>query len=352
MKKVYLVTEDGRSFEGYSFGAELETCGELVFNTGMVGYLEAITDPSYYGQILVQTFPLMGNYGIIPSDLEAKCSIKGLIVREWCDTPSNFRCEYDLDKYLKDNGIPGIYGIDTREITKHIRENGVMNAKICYDMPESLDDVKSYSVKGAVQAVTCREATSYAAEGKAEYNVTVVDYGVKKSIIDELCKRGCNVKIVPANTTAEDILGDKPDGVLLSCGPGDPTENTECVAQIKKLMGKVAMLGIGLGHQLMALADGATTSKLKYGHRGGNQPSHKVNSNRTYITSQNNGYTVDSDSLNTGVVSYVNANDNICEGIEYPDARAFSVQFYPESIEGLHSTSFIYDNFIAMMGGN
>jgi carbamoyl-phosphate synthase small subunit len=352
MKKVYLVTEDGRSFEGYSFGAELETCGELVFNTGMVGYLEAITDPSYYGQILVQTFPLMGNYGIIPSDLEAKCSIKGLIVREWCDTPSNFRCEYDLDKYLKDNGIPGIYGIDTREITKHIRENGVMNAKICYDMPESLDDVKSYSVKDAVQAVTCREATSYAAEGKAEYNVTVVDYGVKKSIIDELCKRGCNVKIVPANTTAEDILADKPDGVLLSCGPGDPTENTECVAQIKKLMGKVAMLGIGLGHQLMALADGATTSKLKYGHRGGNQPSHKVNSNRTYITSQNNGYTVDSDSLNTGVVSYVNANDNICEGIEYPDARAFSVQFYPESIEGLHSTSFIYDNFIAMMGGN
>lgn len=352
MKKVYLVTEDGRSFEGYSFGAELETCGELVFNTGMVGYLEAITDPSYYGQILVQTFPLMGNYGIIPSDLEAKCSIKGLIVREWCDTPSNFRCEYDLDKYLKDNGIPGIYGIDTREITKHIRENGVMNAKICYDMPESLDDVKSYSVKGAVQAVTCRKATSYAAEGKAEYNVTVVDYGVKKSIIDELCKRGCNVKIVPANTTAEDILADKPDGVLLSCGPGDPTENTECVAQIKKLMGKVAMLGIGLGHQLMALADGATTSKLKYGHRGGNQPSHKVNSNRTYITSQNNGYTVDSDSLNTGVVSYVNANDNICEGIEYPDARAFSVQFYPESIEGLHSTSFIYDNFIAMMGGN
>ena len=352
MKKVYLVTEDGRSFEGYSFGAELETCGELVFNTGMVGYIEAITDPSYYGQILVQTFPLMGNYGIISSDFEGKCSINGLIVREWCDTPSNFRCEYDLDKYLKDNGIPGIYGIDTREITKHIRENGVMNAKICYSLPENIDDIKSYAIKGAVEAVSCKDPAVYVADGECKYNVTVVDYGVKKSFIEELRKRGCNVKVVPASTTAEVILADLPDGILLSNGPGDPADNGECVVEIKKLMGKVPMLGIGLGHQLMALADGATTSKLKYGHRGGNQPSHKVNTNRTYITSQNNGYTVDADKLCMGVVSYVNANDNACEGIEYADAKAFSVQFYPECAEGLHSTSFIYDKFIAMMGGN
>ena len=352
MKKVYLVTEDGRSFEGYSFGAEVETCGELVFNTGMVGYLETVTDPAFYGQILVQTFPLMGNYGIISSDLEAKCHIKGLVVREWCDTPSNFRCEYDLDKYLKDNGIAGICGIDTREITKHIRENGVMNAKICYAVPESLDDLKCYTIEGAVQAVTCKATAEYATEGEEKYKVTLVDLGVKKSLINELCNRGCKVKVVPANTNAEDILADKPDGVVLSGGPGDPADNAECVAEIRKLMGKVAMLGIGLGHQLMALADGATTSKLKYGHRGGNQPSHRVNTNRTYITSQNNGYTVDGDSLSTGVVSYVNANDNICEGIEYKDAKAFSVQFYPESIAGLHSTSFIYDDFIAMMGGN
>ena len=186
MKKVYLVTEDGRSFEGYSFGADVETVGELVFNTGMVGYIETLTDPSYYGQILVQTFPLMGNYGIIPSDFEGKCYVKGLIVREWCNAPSNFRCEYDLDKFLKDNGVAGICGIDTREITKHIRENGVMNAKICAEIPESLEDIKNYSVTDAVSSVTCSEEKTYEPELSPKYNVTVVDYGVKKSFIDEL----------------------------------------------------------------------------------------------------------------------------------------------------------------------
>jgi carbamoyl-phosphate synthase small subunit len=352
MKKIYLVMEDGHSFEGYSFGATAEVCGELVFNTGMVGYIEELTDPAYYGQILVKTFPMVGNYGIISEDFENKCSVKALVVREWCDTPSNFRCEYDLDKFLKDNGVVGVCGIDTREITKYLRENGTMNAKICFSIPESLEDVKSYEIKNAVAAVSCDAPTSYSANGDVKYSVTVVDYGIKKSFIDELCKRGCNVKVVPANTSAEDILADKPDGVMLSGGPGNPADATECVAEIAKLMGNVPMFGIGLGHQLMAIAAGAETVKLKYGHRGGNQPSHKVGTNRTYITSQNNGYAVVADKLTKGTVSFVNANDNTCEGIEYPELRAFSVQFYPESIAGLHSTSFLYDQFIEMMGGN
>ncbi len=352
MKKVYLVTEDGCAFEGYSFGAQKQTCGELVFNTGMVGYIETLTDPAYYGQIVVETFPMIGNYGIIPEDFEGKCALSALVVREWCDAPSNFRCEYDLDKYLKDNGIPGIYGVDTREITKHIRENGVMNAKICYEKPANLNEIKAFAIKDAVKTVTCEQSYTCPSVGTAKYNVTVVDYGVKKSFIDELCKRGCEVKVVPAWTTAKDILADKPDGIFLSGGPGNPADCSEYVSEIEALFGKVPMFGVGLGHQLMALAAGASTYKLKYGHRGGNQPSHKVNTNRTYITSQNNGYAVASNSIVMGEIDFVNANDDVCEGINYAASRAFSVQFYPESIAGLHSTSFLYDQFIALMGGN
>lgn len=351
MKKIYLVTEDGKSFEGYSFGAELETCGELVFNTSMVGYIETLTDPAYFGQIVVDTFPLVGNYGIIPADFEGKCSVKGFVVREWCEKPSNFRCEYDLDKFLKDNGVAGIYGIDTREITKHLRENGTMNAKICFSPVENTSEIKEYAIKDAVASVTCDTQTVYNAEN-GKYNVTVLDYGVKKSFVDELCKRGCNVKVVPANTSAHSILEDAPDGVLLSGGPGDPAECVAYIDEIKKLFGKVPMFGIGLGHQLLAIANEAKTYKLKYGHRGSNQPSHKVNSNRTYITAQNYGYAVVAESVKNGEVTFINANDNTCEGIEYSGMKAFSVQFYPESIEGLHSTSFLYDKFIDMMGGN
>ncbi len=352
MKKVYLVTEDGRSFEGYAFGAEAESVGELVFNTGMVGYIESLTDPSYYGQILVETFPLIGNYGIIPEDFENKCYLKGFITREWCDTPSNFRCEYDLDKFLKDNGIPGIFGIDTREITKHLRENGTMNAKICYELPKNLEDIKNYRITNAVSSVTCKSSYLCNSTKNKAYNVTVVDYGVKKSFVEELCKRGCNVKIVPSTATAEEILADSPNGVVLSGGPGNPAEYNEYTAEIKKLLGKIPMFGIGLGHQLMAIANGASTYKLKHGHRGGNQPSHKIGSNRTYITSQNYGYAVAADSVTNGKITYTNANDGTCEGIEYAEIKAFSVQFEPEAIDGLHSTSFLYDKFISMLGGN
>ena len=352
MKKIYLITEDGKTFEGYSFGAELEVCGELVFNTSMVGYIETLTDPAFCGQIVVETFPLIGNYGIIPEDFEGKPAVKGFVVREWCKDPSNFRCEYDLDKYLKDNGIVGIYGVDTREVTKHLRENGTMNAKICASVPESFDDIKAYAVKDAVASVTCDAPKSFAGANDVKYNVTVVDYGVKMSFVQELLKRGCNVKVVPANTSADAILSEAPNGIMLSGGPGDPTDNADYISTVKELLGKAPMFGVGLGHQLMALASGAKTYKMKYGHRGGNQPSHKVGTDRTYITSQNCGYAVDVDSITSGTVSFVNANDNTCEGIEYADLKAFSVQFYPEAIKGLHSTSFLYDKFIEMMGGN
>ncbi len=352
MKKVYLVLEDGQGFEGYAFGAEKEVVGELVFNTSMVGYIETLTDPAYYGQIVVQTFPMVGNYGIISEDFESNSKPLAFIVREWCDTPSNFRCECDLNEYLIEKGIVGIYGIDTREITKHLRENGTMNAKICYEMPDSVADIKAYNMGDAVAAVTCEKEYVYEAIGATKNKVIALDYGIKKSEIMELCKRGCEVKVVPASTSAEAILEYAPDGVFLSGGPGNPEDCTEYAVEVDKLFGLVPMFGIGLGHQIMAMAAGASTYKLKYGHRGGNQPSHRAGTNRTYITSQNYGYAVDADTLKFGNVTYENANDATCEGIEYEDRRAFSVQFEPEAIEGMHSTSFLYDNFIALMGGN
>ena len=226
-----------------------------------------------------------------------------------------------------------------------------MNAKICFEATQNADDVKGCCMKNAVEAVSCKEAYEVKSDN-GKYNVTVIDCGVKKSFVDELCRRECNVKVVPYNTAADTILNENTDGVMICGGPGNPADNTEIIAEIEKLFGKLPMFGIGLGHHLMALANGAKTYKLKYGHRGSNQPSHKVNSNRTYITSQNCGYAVDIESISVGEITYVNANDNTCEGIEYADKKAFSVQFYPESIDGLHSTSFLYDKFIAMMGGN
>ena len=316
MKKGYLILQDGQVFEGVRFGAETDTVGELVFTTGMCGYVETLTDPSYAGQIVMQTYPLIGNYGIIREDFEGACCVKGYVVREYCDTPSNFRTDCDLDTYLKEQGVPGLCGVDTRELTRIIREHGVMNAAICDEIPADLTPVASYAITGVVEAVSCKEPDRYPAEGEECFRVSLLDYGAKRNIVRELQKRGCTVTVLPASTSAEEILAAGPDGVMLSNGPGDPAENTYQIEQIRKLLGKVPMFGICLGHQLTALAAGGSTYKLKYGHRGVNQPVRDLNGVRTYITSQNHGYAVDGDTVKLGKVRFVNANDGTCEGTE------------------------------------
>ena len=319
----------------------------------MCSYTETLTDPSYARQIVMQTFPLIGNYGVIHEDFEGKSAVRGYVVREYSKTPSNFRSDGEINDFLIANGIPGIYGIDTRELTKIIRERGVMNAYICDEVPTDLSEIKNYKIENAVESVTSKDFETYlstSSEGE-KYFVVLVDYGAKKNIIRSLCKRGCKVRVVPSTTNAKEILALCPDGVMLSNGPGDPAENVFCIEQIKMLMRKVPIFGICLGHQLMALANGAKTEKLKYGHRGGNQPVRDITTGRTYITSQNHGYAVVSDSISGGTLRYVNANDGTCEGIDYKDKKAFSVQFHPEACGGPHDTEFLFDRFIDMMKG-
>ena len=351
MKKGYLILQDGQVFEGVRFGAETDTVGELVFTTGMCGYVETLPDPSYAGQIVMQTYPLIGNYGIIREDFEGACCVKGSVGREYCDTPSNFRTDCDLDTYLKEQGVPGLCGVDTRELTRIIREHGVMNAAICDEIPADLTPIKTYAITGVVEAVSCKEPDRYPAEGEECFRVSLIDYGAKRNIVRELQKRGCTVTVLPASTSAEEILAAGPDGVMLSNGPGDPAENTYQIEQIRKLLGKVPMFGICLGHQLTALAAGGSTYKLKYGHRGVNQPVRDLNGVRTYITSQNHGYAVDGDTVKLGKVRFVNANDGTCEGIDYPELKAFTVQFHPEACTGPKDTSFLFDQFVELMKG-
>ena len=354
-EKVYICLANGQIFEGRRFGAGGDITGELVFTTGMCGYIETLTDPSYYGQIVMQTFPLIGNYGFIDGDRESdKPYLSAYIVREKCDEPSNFRCDMTLDDYLKKHGIIGVYDVDTREITKIIRESGVMNARIVSD-PRNVDfeDLKKYAVTNAVSSVSTKKPSLVAGESH-KFNVVLIDYGKKDNIARELSKRGCNVAVVPHDTKAQDILSLSPDGIMLSNGPGDPQENTECIAELKKLIGKKPIFGICLGHQLLAIAMGGKTVKLKYGHRGVNQPVKELKTGRTYISSQNHGYAVVNEEIEKsgGKVSYINANDGTNEGVDYPDKNAFSVQFHPEACSGPHDTRFLFDRFIEMMGGN
>ncbi len=349
----YLVLSNGAVFEGRRIGASGDSIGELVFTTGVVGYLETLTDPSYAGQIVMQTFPLIGNYGVIEEDFEGVCAVKGYVVRELCDTPSNFRAEYALDRFLKDRGVPGICGVDTRQLTRIIREEGVMNAIICDEIPADLAAVKSYCVQGVVAAVSCKAPQFYPATAPKKYNITLIDYGEKRGILRALCARGCDVTVVPHDTTAEAILSSGADGVMLSNGPGDPKENTFEIAQIKQLIGKTPVFGICLGHQLTALAMGGDTVKLRYGHRGANQPVKDLFGTRTYITSQNHGYAVVAESLgDKGVVSFINANDGSVEGVQYPERKCFTVQFHPEACAGPIDTGFLFDRFLALIGGD
>ena len=346
--KVYLTLQNGKQFVGSRFGASGDVIGELVFTTGMTGYIETLTDPSYYGQIVTQTFPLIGNYGVTPDFESKKPWVSAYVVREKCDMPSNFRSEDTLDKYLKDNGIIGVYGIDTRELTKIVRESGVMNAAITTRPLVDFSDVKSYTIKNAVKSVSCTAPEYYG--DPSGLKVVVWDFGAKDNIVRELVKRGCYCIKVPSTYTAEQILALNPRGLMLCNGPGDPEENVEVIANLKKLAGKLPVFGICLGHQLFALAMGGKTKKMKYGHRGANQPVKCLATGRVYISSQNHGYEVISSSLEgVGQLSYVNANDNTCEGFEYPQLNAYTVQFHPEACGGPQDASFLFDKFIKNM---
>ena len=354
-RAAYLILENGTVFEGKAFGAEKETTGELVFTTAMTGYLETLTDPSYYGQVVIQTFPLIGNYGVIPADFESDSpSLKGYIVREWCQVPSNFRCEGDLDTFLKESGIPGIYGIDTRALTRIVREYGVLNCKISYSpdvTKEELDEIKNYVITEAVESTTIKEKEHFDAEN-GDLNVVLMDFGAKHNIGRELVKRGCNLTVVPAHTTADEIKAMNPDGVMLSNGPGDPKECTSIIAEIKKLYDSdVPIFAICLGHQLMALATGADTHKMKYGHRGANHPVKDLSTGKVYISSQNHGYVVDMDTIDPKVarLAFINVNDKTNEGLEYIGKNIFTVQFHPEACAGPKDSEFLFDRFIDMM---
>ncbi len=346
---------DGTVFKGKSFGKEGTVIGETVFTTAMTGYQETLTDPSYCGQIVTQTFPLIGNYGVNGYDDESNGSaVSGYVVREKCDFPSNFRCEGTIEDFLKKHGIVGIYDIDTRRLTRIIRETGVMNGMITTEefvMEEALEKIKGFKAERPVPKVSCKESVKFEAENK-KFSVVLMDYGCKHNIRKELVNRGCDVIVMPWNSTAEDVCALNPDGIMLSNGPGDPTDNPEAIETLKKLSEKnIPTFGICLGHQLYALANGASTVKLKYGHRGENQPVTDLELGRTFITSQNHGYAVLNDSIseNVGKVSHVNANDGTCEGVRYTNSPAFTVQFHPEACGGPQDTAYLFDEFIKLM---
>ena len=397
--KACIVLANGQVFYGKSFGASGYIIGEAVFTTGMNGYIETLTDPSYYGQIVTQTFPLVGNYGIIPKDFESSsCHVSGYIVRSYCQAPSNFRCGCDLDSYLKQQKIIGLYDIDTRALTKVLREGGVMNAMLLagdseevskafesLENPEKKEEllkkIRSYKIEKAVESVSCSavkieedsatvfdESAAYRfvpvkSDGTKVYDSSVAmkdgkgkkvvlwDFGAKANIRRELLKRGLEVITLPCTASAEEILALNPDGLMLSNGPGDPQDNVQIIAELKKILATgLPVFGICLGHQILALAKGALTEKLKYGHRGANQPVKDLSTGRVYITSQNHGYAVKNDSLPPGAqLSFVNTNDGTCEGITYTDIPAFSVQFHPEACSGPLDTSFLFDNFVKLI---
>ncbi len=353
MKSAYLVLENGMTFAGESFGAEGTVVSEIVFSTGMTGYIETLTDKSYFGQAVVHTFPLIGNYGIISSDFDGDViGPKAYIVKEWCQEPSNFRCEGNLDAFLKSRGIVGLCGIDTRALTKVLRENGVMNGVIT-DNPDSvnLEELKNYKIENAVSTVSVREPELYKAED-AKFTVAMLDFGFKKSEIESFNKRGLDVWVMPFNSTLSDIKAKGAQGVILSNGPGNPADNADIIENIKEISESgMPVFGIGLGHQLVALAWGFETEKLKYGHRGANQPVKNLQTGKIYITSQNHGYAVKETSVDKtkAEVFLVNNNDGTVEGIEYKNFNAVTCQFQPEICGGVRSSANIADKFINMM---
>lgn len=353
--KAFLILEDGTVFTGTSIGSTRDMISEIVFNTSMTGYLEVLTDPSYAGQAVVMTYPLIGNYGITPDMESLKAWPDGYIVRELSRMPSNFRCEGTIQDFLKKYDIPGIAGVDTRALTKILREKGTMNGMITtnenYDLDEVISKLKNYKVEGVVSKVTCAE--KYVLEGTGK-KVALLDLGAKKNIAKSLNDRGCEVTVYPADTTADEIIASNPDGIMLSNGPGDPAECTSIIKEIKKLYETdIPIFAICLGHQLMALATGGTTYKLKYGHRGGNHPVKDLQTGRVYISSQNHGYVVDEDKIdpNVAVPAFKNVNDGTNEGLAYIGKNIFTVQFHPEACPGPQDSGYLFDRFLEMMGG-
>ena len=377
--KAFLILEDGTVFTGESIGSSREVISEIVFNTSMTGYLEVLTDPSYAGQAVVMTYPLIGNYGITPDMESERPWVDGYIVRELSRIPSNFRCQGTIQDFLKENDIPGIAGVDTRALTKILRDKGTMNGMITtnenYDLDEILPRLKEYRVGDVVSKVTCAEkkvlkpfeAKSVLPENQGmmgslaatkvydkAYKVALMDFGAKQNIANSLSRRGCEVTIYPAHTSAEEILESNPDGIMLSNGPGDPETNVEIIEEIKKLYASdVPIFAICLGHQLMALANGVPTHKLKYGHRGGNHPVKDLETGRVYISSQNHGYVVDTNHLDpkVAVPAFTNVNDGTNEGLKYVGKNIFTVQFHPEACPGPLDSGYLFDRFISMMGG-
>ena len=347
---IYLTLEDGTIYRGESFGEKEDVTGEVVFNTGMTGYQEVLTDPSYSGQIVVMTYPLVGNYGINETDSESgRPQVKAFVVREACDMPSNWRSEKTLDAYLKENKVCGISGIDTRALTRRIREKGTMRGIISQLPPTAgqIDAMKEYRMENPVDAVTCAEKYT---QGTGSRKVAVLDFGLKRNILRSLCERGCTLTVFPARTNPKEILKGGFDGIMLTNGPGDPKDNTEVIENIRQMTGKLPIFGICLGHQLLALAAGADTEKLKYGHRGLNHPVKDLEKKRVYITSQNHGYTVKSETLPENLeVTHLSWNDQTVEGIRYKDADVFSVQFHPEASPGPDDSAYLFDEFIHHM---
>lgn len=360
--KAFLILEDGTVFEGIHIGAVKEIVSEIVFNTSMAGYLEVLTDPSYAGQAVCMTYPLIGNYGICREDMESRQAWPdGFIVRELSRMASNFRKDITIQEFLEEQDIPGIAGIDTRALTKILREKGTMNGMItiseAYDLKEILPRLKAYTTGKVVEKVTCREkyvikGIKDLAENGQGKRVAFLDFGAKDNIAHSLARRGCDVTVYPANTPAREIIADAPDGIMLSNGPGDPKECQSIIAEIRKLYDTdIPIFAICLGHQLMALATGADTFKMKYGHRGGNHPVKDLETGRVYISSQNHGYVVDMDKLDpkVAVPAFVNVNDGTNEGLKYTGKNIFTVQYHPEACPGPQDSGYLFDRFIKMM---
>ena len=396
--KAFLILEDGSIFEGKHFGADKDVISEIVFNTSMAGYTEVFTDPSYAGQAVCMTYPLIGNYGVCLDDMESERPwVDAVIVRELSRIPSNFRCDMSIQEFLEKYEIPGIEGIDTRKLVRVLREKGTMNGMITTNENLTYDQVKdqlhAYTTGDVVSKVSCKEkkvikgvssleengplsgsavfnAENYKADLAGDHSkrekkpaivkelngkglkVALLDVGAKKNIAASLAARGCDVTIYPSNTTAEEILKDAPDGIMLSNGPGDPKENVDVIKEIKKLYDSdTPIFAICLGHQLMALATGADTFKMKYGHRGGNHPVKDLTNGRVYISSQNHGYVVDMDKLDKNIAepAFINVNDGTNEGLAYVGKNIFTVQFHPEACPGPQDSSYLFDRFIDMM---